>query len=163
MKQQSYWLMKTEPAMYSIDHLKREGKTQWDGVRNYQARNNMMKMKVGDLVLFYHSVTDPGIYGIARVCAVAHPDTSQFDPNDEHYDPKSSRENPMWWCVDVEFVEAFERPILLDKLKSDPRLEGMVVRQRGSRLSVQPVSEEHFNYITLTNARYTKRHESSVS
>lgn len=143
----NYWLMKTEPAMYSIDHLEREGKTQWDGVRNYQARNNMMKMEVGDLVLFYHSVTDMGIYGIARVCAPAHPDTSQFDPADEHYDPKSKPEKPMWHCVDVEFVEKLERPVLLTELKSDPRLEGMVARTRGSRLSVQPVSREHFEYI----------------
>ena len=143
----NYWLMKTEPAMFSIDHLQREGKTQWDGVRNYQARNHMMNMKVGDLVLFYHSVTDTGVYGIARVCAVAHPDTSQFDPADEHYDPKSPLEKPRWWCVDVEFVEKFDKPVSLERLKSDPNLDGMVVRQRGSRLSVQPVSREHFEYI----------------
>lgn len=143
----NYWLMKTEPAMYSIDHLKQEGKTQWDGVRNYQARNNMMGMKIGDLVLFYHSVTNPGIYGIARVCAAAHPDSTQFDLANEHYDPKSKPEKPIWHCVDVEFVEIFKRPVLLMELKSDPRLEGMVARTRGSRLSVQPVTEEHFQYI----------------
>lgn len=150
----NYWLVKTEPAMFSIDHLQREGKTQWDGVRNYQARNHMMNMKVGDLVLFYHSVTDTGVYGVARVCAVAHPDTSQFDPADEHYDPKSPREKPRWWCVDVEFVEKFDKPVSLEQIKSDPKLEGMVVRQRGSRLSVQPVSREHFDYICNYNTSH---------
>ncbi|MBI1862838.1 EVE domain-containing protein [Candidatus Microgenomates bacterium] len=149
----NYWLMKTEPAMYSIDTLQRDGKTQWDGVRNYQARNNMKNMAIGDMVLFYHSITDPGVYGIARVCALAHPDTSQFDPNDEHFDPKNNPEKPMWWCVDVEFVEKLKRPVSLETLKSDPRLEGMVVRTRGSRLSVQPVSKVHFEYIrTLGNS-----------
>lgn len=161
----NYWLMKTEPAMFSIDTLEREGTTQWDGVRNYQARNFMMnEMEIGDMVLLYHSVTDKGIYGLARVSAEAHPDTTQFDSADEHYDPKSTREKPIWYCVDVEFVEKFENPVSLETLKSDPRLEGMAVCSRGSRLSIQPVTKEHFEYICniLSERKEPINHEKTV-
>lgn len=144
----NYWLLKTEPEMYSIDTLQKEGVTQWDGVRNYQARNYMInEMEIGDMVLIYHSVTDKGIYGIARVCADAHPDTTQFVPTDEHFDPKATIDKPIWYCVDVEFVEKFDKPVSLERLKGDPQLEGMVATSRGSRLSVQPVSRAHFEYI----------------
>lgn len=146
----NYWLMKSEGDCYSIDDLKRDGKTPWSGVRSYQARNFMMRdMKVGDLVLFYHSNSKPsGVYGIGKVTSAAHPDETQFDKKDEHFDPKATKEKPIWYCVDVAFVEKFKNPVSLDALKFDPKLEGMLVRAKGSRLSVQPVSEKHFRHIT---------------
>src|SRR4051812_22474266 len=106
-----FWLMKTEPGSYSIDDLKRDKKTYWSGVRNYQARNFMRDhMKIGDLVLYYHSNAEPpGVAGIARVCAEAHPDFSAWDPEDKHFDPRSSQEKPLWMMVDIEFVEKFPR------------------------------------------------------
>ena len=145
----NYWLLKSEGSCYSIDDLKRDKKTAWTGVRNYQARNFMRDdMKVGDSVLFYHSSSKPtGIYGIARVEQNAHPDETALDPTDDHYDPKATRENPIWYCVDISFVKKFQEPIPLDAIKFDPRLEGMVLTQKGSRLSVQPVSEKHFKII----------------
>jgi predicted RNA-binding protein with PUA-like domain len=144
-----YWLIKSEGDCYSIDDLKRDKKTSWDGIRNYQSRNYMMKdMEVGDLLFFYHSISDPtGIYGIAKVMRKAHPDETQFDKKDEHFDPKAKREKPTWYCIDVAFVEKWKNPVSLEMLKKDPKLEGMAVREKGSRLSIQPVSEEHFKYI----------------
>lgn len=154
-KEKRYWLIKSEGDCYSIDNLKKDKKTPWTGIRNYQARNFMRdQMQVGDLVLFYHSVSEPtGIYGVAKVSSKPHPDETAFDKKDEHYDPKSKRENPTWMCVDMSFVKKFKEPISLAELKIDPKLEGMVVRQKGSRLSVQPVSEKHFTYIVDTLAK----------
>lgn len=145
----NYWLLKSEGDCYSIDDLKRDKKVAWTGVRNYQARNFMRDdMKVGDMILFYHSNAKPnGVYGIAKVASKPYPDPTAFDKKDEHYDPKSKKEKPTWILVDVAFVSKFKEPISLDEIKIDPRLEGMVVRQTGSRLSVMPVSEKHFNYI----------------
>ena len=144
-----YWLIKSEGDCYPITQLKKDRRTPWSGVRNYQARNFMRdEMQIGDLALFYHSEDKPsGVYGIAQVCSAPHPDESQFDRKDEHYDPKSKRENPTWICVDFRFVEKFEHPISLAELKLDPKLEGMRVRARGDRLSVQPVSKKHFEYV----------------
>lgn len=144
-----YWLLKSEGDCYSIDDLKRDKTTAWTGVRNYQARNFMRDdMKKGDLALFYHSNSKPnGIYGIAKIVAPAHPDATQFDVHDDHYDPASKKEDPRWVCVDVGFVKKLAEPISLEEIKRDPHLEGMMVRATGSRLSVQPVSEKHFNYI----------------
>ncbi len=146
----NYWLLKSEGNCYSIDDLKKDKKIAWQGVRNYQARNFMRDdMKVGDLALFYHSQSDPtGVYGIAKVVSKPYPDTSAFDKKDEHYDPKSKKENPTWILVDIAFVSKFKHPISLNEIKIDPALEGMVVRQPGSRLSIMPVSEKHFKYIT---------------
>lgn len=142
------WLMKTEPEVYSIDRLKKEGKGHWDGVRNYQARNNMKSMKLGDLVLFYHSSTDtPGVAGIARVCRTAYPDFTQFDSKSDYYDPKATPENPRWFMVDLEFVEKFPHFVSLDEMKQIPELEGLMVIRRGMRLSIQPVSPHHFETI----------------
>jgi predicted RNA-binding protein with PUA-like domain len=145
----NYWLMKSEGSCYSIDDLKRDKKTPWGGVRNYQARNFMMRdMDVGDMVLFYHSNDKPsGVYGIGKVVSEAHYDETQFDANDEHFDSKATREKPIWHCVDVAFVSKFKIPISLDTIKFDPKLEGMIVRNRGSRLSIQPVLEKHFLHI----------------
>ena len=111
----------------------------------------MREMEVGDLALFYHSSSkQAGVYGIAKIVSEAHPDETQFDPNNEHYDPKASKEKPIWFCVDVAFVEIFNEPITLLEIKRDSALEGMLVRARGSRLSIQPVSKEHFEHIVST-------------
>lgn len=144
-----YWLIKSEAEMYSIDDLKQDGTAAWSGVRNYQARNFMRDdMRVGDLCLFYHSNSDPsGVYGVAKVASKPHPDETAFDKKDEHYDAKSTRERPIWMCVDVRFVKKLKRPVTLAELKADPNLKGMLVREKASRLSIQPVSEKHFNYI----------------
>ena len=147
-----YWLIKTEAECYSIDDMKRDKRIPWSGIRNYQARNFMRdEMQVGDLALFYHSNgTDKapsGIYGIARVATKPHDDATQFDAKDDHYDPKATREKPIWQCVDMAFVEKFKEPITLGEIKRDSKLDGMAVRQTGSRLSVQPVSEKHFKHI----------------
>jgi predicted RNA-binding protein with PUA-like domain len=144
-----YWLFKSEGDCYSIDDLKRDKKTSWSGVRNYQARNFMTQdMSVGDLVLFYHSSSNPtGVYGVAKVVSQAHVDETQYDSKDDHFDPKATKERPMWRCVDIAFVEKLENPVALETIKNSSELEGMVVRERGSRLSIQPVSERHFKYI----------------
>lgn len=151
----NYWLLKTEPGCYSIDDLKKEKTTAWSGVRNYQARNLMRDhMRIGDLVLFYHSNAKPsGVYGVARVVKESHPDDTQFDKTDEHYDPKATKENPIWFCVTVEFVKQYAEPVSLEQIKFDPKLEGMAVRQKGNRLSVQPVSKKEFEYIDTVLAQ----------
>ena len=149
----NYWLIKSEGSCYSIDDLKRDKKTSWTGIRNYQARNFMRDdMRVGDLVLFYHSIGTSehpsGVYGVAKVASKPHPDMTQFDKKDMHYEPKAKDSLPIWVCVDVKFVKKFKRPVTLGDIKRAHQLEGMEVRRAGSRLSVQPVSEKHFKYIT---------------
>jgi predicted RNA-binding protein with PUA-like domain len=143
------WLMKSEPDVFSIDDLESKQQAPWDGVRNYQARNFMRDhMKVGDLVLFYHSnATPPGVAGVARVCRQAHADPTAWDKKSPYYDPKSTPAKPVWMMVDVEFVEKFPRLISLDELKQYPQLEGIMVVKRGMRLSVQPMKKEHFDFI----------------
>jgi predicted RNA-binding protein with PUA-like domain len=144
----NYWLMKSEPDVYSIDHLLRESPGAWDGVRSYQARNHLRAMRVGELALFYHSSTDPpGVAGIARICREAYPDHTQFDRRHDHYDPISRSDNPRWFMVDVEFVEKFGTLVTLAQLKGDPALEGLLAARKGMRLSVQPVSQAHFRRI----------------
>jgi predicted RNA-binding protein with PUA-like domain len=148
-----YWLMKTEPGTYSIDDLERDHTEPWEGVRNYQARNFMREMAAGDLVVFYHSnAKPPGAAGVCRICREAYPDDTQFDKKSKYYDAKSKKEDPRWSLVDVEFVEKFDEPVSLQALKDDSALEGMLVTQKGSRLSVQPVEKKHFNRV-LTVAR----------
>ncbi len=143
-----YWLMKSEPSCYSIEDLKREKVGMWDDVRNYQARNFMREMRKGDMVLFYHSSTNPaGVAGLAKVAREAYPDPTQFDTNSEKYDPKSPAGNPRWSAVDVRFVKKFREPVTLHALKNDPFFADMPLLQPGSRLSVQPVSPKHFNAI----------------
>ena len=145
----NYWLIKSEAECYSIDDLKTAKKTPWTGVRNYQARNFMRnEMKIGDLCLFYHSSSEPtGVAGIAKVISVPHADLSALDKKDEHFDTKATKDNPIWFCVDIGFVEKFKNFVTLQRIKIDPKLSGIVVAQRGSRLSIQPVSEKHFKYI----------------
>jgi predicted RNA-binding protein with PUA-like domain len=149
-----YWLMKSEPNVYSIADLKRDGTTCWDSVRNYQARNFMRDdMRGGDGVLFYHSNTQPmGIYGVAEVVREAYADHTAFDPADLHYDAKSNPANPTWMMVDIGYVGTFKAPITLATLKQTPGLEKMVVVQRGSRLSVHPVSREEWDIIMRLGA-----------
>jgi predicted RNA-binding protein with PUA-like domain len=141
--------MKSEPQTYSIEDLKADGSTCWDGVRNYQARNFMRDdMRVGDLILYYHSnAKPPGVAGIARVAREAYADDSAFDPKDKHHDPKSDPDEPTWMMVDVAFEEQFPEVVALDVLKADGALEGMLVVRRGMRLSVQPVEKAHFERV----------------
>lgn len=144
----NYWLIKSEPDCYSIDDFARDKKAAWSGIRNYQARNFMKSMKVGDLVIFYHSsAKPPAAAGIAKVVAEAYPDTTALDPKDDHFDPKSTKDNPIWYMVDVSFIEKFTEPVSLPRIKADPKLDGIMVGQQGSRLSVQPVSKQHFEHI----------------
>lgn len=139
--------MKSEPDVYSIDDLAREGSTYWEGVRNYSARNNMRKMVAGDMVLFYHSnAKPPGVVGVARVSKEAYPDPHQWDPKSKYYDAKSTKEDPRWSMVDVEFVEKLPTMVPLDTLKAAKGLEEMVVIKRG-RLSVQPVRAKEFEIV----------------
>jgi predicted RNA-binding protein with PUA-like domain len=143
-----YWLMKTEPDVYSIDDLKKQNVGTWEGVRNYQARNHMRDMRVGDLALFYHSsCTPPGVVGLSRIHREAYADETQFDAKSEYYDEKSPRDAPRWDRVDVEFLEKLPRFVTLEELKADPKCEGMLVIKRGMRLSVQPVEKPQFSHL----------------
>ena len=141
--------MKSEPSEYSIDHLARDGLSSWYGVRNYQARNYMRDfMKVWDRVLFYHSsCVEVWVAGIAQVCSPAHADETQFIVWDKHYDSKSTREKPIWQCVDVEYMAKFSRIIPIAELRSTPWLETMIILQKGNRLSITPVTEEEYAII----------------
>lgn len=143
------WLVKTEPDSYSIDDLARDKQTFWNGVRNYQARNTMRDgMKLGDAVLFYHSGGDaPAIVGLAKVVKESYPDHSAFDPKSKYYDEKSKRESPIWMMVDLAFDRKFDHPITLQSLREVKSLAKMVLLQKGSRLSVQPVADDEFNTI----------------
>ncbi|HMO50935.1 MAG TPA: EVE domain-containing protein [Kiritimatiellia bacterium] len=143
------WLMKSEPDVYSIDDLQRDGHTPWTGVRNYQARNFMRDdMAVGDHVLFYHSNAEPpGVAGLARVSRAAYPDFTAWDPRSPYYDKKSTPDHPVWMMVEVSFVEKFPRLISLDELRGQPELAAMLVLKRGMRLSVQPVEPQHVKII----------------
>ena len=145
-----YWLMKTEPGCFSIDDLAAlPGQTtSWDGVRNYQARNFMRDgMSVGDQILFYHSVTDPAVVGVARVASESYPDHTAWNPEDKHFDPRSTPEKPLWFMVDVQFEEKFPRPVPLAALRGVKGLEKMELLKKGSRLSVMPVTAEEFETV----------------
>jgi len=141
--------MKSEPGAYSIDDLQREGKTHWEGVRNYQARNFMRDdMRIGDMVLFYHSNASPsGVVGLGRVCSAPYADFFSWDSTSRYFDPKSSPDNPRWFMVDVEFVEKFADVVSLADLKANPQLADMLVARRGIRLSIQPVEKKHFEIV----------------
>lgn len=150
-----YWLMKSEPTSYSIDDLKRDKSTLWEGVRNYQARNFMMKeMSVGDEVLFYHSSTEPpAVVGIAEVSAPAEPDPTQFDTGDSHHDPKATPASPIWYCVRVKFKQKLGRPVALTELREQKELQNMMLLRKGSRLSIQPVTEKEFKLVSKLGSR----------
>lgn len=136
----AYWLLKSEPDVFSLDDLQRKGVEGWDGVRNYQARNNLQRMRKGDQALFYHSrEKEPGVVGICRVVRTAYPDDTASDPKSKYHDPRHTAEKPVWFRVDVEFVEKLPRKVSLEELKSTRALQQMVV-VRNTRLSVQPVT-----------------------
>lgn len=146
-----YWLIKSEAEVFTIDDLARAKNqtTHWDGVRNYQARNFIRdEMKIGDKVLFYHSNAEPNaVAGICEVVKEAYADSSAFDPKDIHYDPKSKKESPAWFTVDVKFVKKFSKVIPLSEIKANIKLQKMRLVQPGNRLSVMPVTKEEFDEI----------------
>lgn len=143
----NYWLLKSEPDVYSLDHLKEEGTDCWDGVRNYQARNNLTSMKKGDLGFFYHSRTKPPhVAGICRISKEAYPDPTAFDPEEKYYDPKSDPEKPRWFCPDVTYVCHLPQTVSLKDIKETEGLEEMVL-VKNTRLSVQPVTAEEFERV----------------
>ena len=148
-----YWLMKSEPDVYGIDDLARDGRTFWGGVRNFEARNLMRSMKPGDLAFFYHSNATPSaVVGVMRVAAEARPDPTQFDPGDDHFDPRSKRDDPTWWAVDVEFVEKLPAPVSLQDVKANAKLAQMALLKR-SRLSVTPVTAAEWKAILAMAGR----------
>jgi predicted RNA-binding protein with PUA-like domain len=144
-----YWLMKCEPAAYTIDDLARDKRTSWEGVRNYQARNFIRdEMQEGDDVLFYASNADPsGVVGLARIVRAAYPDPFALKKGHKYYDAKSSAEKPLWYSVDIGYVARFPHVISLETLKHTKGLEQMMVIRKGSRLSVQPVTRQEFEIV----------------
>jgi predicted RNA-binding protein with PUA-like domain len=155
-----YWLMKSEPEAYSFDDLfaAKNRTDHWDGIRNYQARNNMMEMKKGDGVLFYHSsTTPPHVAGVAEVAREAYPDHTAWDKKSRYHDPKSSPENPRWYMVNLRADRNLEAPVTLEELKANPKLKAMRVVQKGSRLSVQPVLKSEFDEVLRMAREKAKR------
>jgi predicted RNA-binding protein with PUA-like domain len=149
MPAMNHWLMKSEPDEFSIDALKKVGREPWSGVRNYQARNFMKAMKVGDPILFYHSSCDvPGVVGIAEVVSDHYPDPTQFKPKSDYYDPASKPEEPRWWLVDVGFKRKLKRVVTLEQLKAEADALGeFALLNRGNRLSVLPVTAAQYKHI----------------
>jgi predicted RNA-binding protein with PUA-like domain len=143
-----YWLFKSEPHAYSFEQLQQDGTTPWSGVRNYQARNNMLEMRLGDLGFFYHSsIPEPAAVGICKVVKEGYPDFTAWEKGGEYYDPRSTAEKPIWQMVQVAFVEAFEHPVTLARMRADPRLVGMQLLKKGQRLSVQPVMPREWEIV----------------
>lgn len=146
-----YWLFKSEPSAFSIDHLAQSPKqtAPWDGVRNYQARNYLRDgVQPGDLVCFYHSSEEPlGIFGTMRVARAAYPDFTQFDPKSKYYDAKSPVDNPRWMMVDVQLIQKFDTPVLREALAAHEVTAGMLVMKKGMRLSIQPVTAAEWKAI----------------
>ncbi len=143
-----YWLFKSEPEAYSFEQLRKDRTTPWSGVRNFQARNNMIEMQIGDLGFFYHSsIAEPAAVGIVRVVKTAYPDFTAFEKGGEYYDPRSTPEKPKWMMVDVEYVEPLEHPVTLARMRAEPRLVAMPLLKRGQRLSVQPVMPHEWKIV----------------
>ncbi len=147
----AYWLMKSEPDAYSIDHLRSQKRRtdHWDGIRNYQARNFMRdQMKTGDLAFFYHSnCSELAVVGIMEIVSAAYPDHTAFDPNEKHFDAKSDPDNPRWLMVDVKFKKKLKMPITLQAIKAEKKLADMRLVQRGNRLSILPVTPSEWRHI----------------
>lgn len=144
----NHWLMKCEPGAYAIDDLERDGSTSWEGVRNFQARNYLREMKAGDRVLFYASNAEPsGVTGLAEVSREAYADQFALRKGHKYHDPKSTPENPIWYMVDIRFVEKFPEIVSLAKLKETPGLEEMGVLRKGNRLSIQPVTKREYDIV----------------
>ena len=150
-----YWLMKCEPDAYTIADLRRDGRTSWEGVRNYQARNFMRdQMHVGDGVLFYASNADPsGVTGLATIARAGYPDHLSWRTGHQYFDAASTKDKPLWFMVDVAFEEAFPETISLQTLKATPGLEAMMVIQKGSRLSIQPVTKAEYDIVARIGRR----------
>jgi predicted RNA-binding protein with PUA-like domain len=144
-----YWLMKCEPEAYTIADLKRDGATSWEGVRNYQARNFMRDdMQAGDPVLFYASNAEPsGVTGLAAIARAGYPDHLSWKKGHKYFDAASSKEKPLWFMVDIAFEEEFKGTVPLEALKNTPGLENMMVIQKGSRLSIQPVTRAEYDIV----------------
>ena len=149
MTEQRYWLMKSEPKVFSIQALAQKRTSLWDGVRNYQARNFMTQdMKPGDLILFYHSSCEPpGVAGIAKVAKAAVPDPSQFNKKSEYYDAKAKPDKPIWFCVEVAFVREFKKLLPLEKIRLAKNLQDLLLLKRGQRLSIQPLTPQQFSFV----------------
>lgn len=144
----AYWLMKSEPEAFGIEHLHQRGTALWDGVRNYQARNFLRQMKAGDQAFFYHSNCKvPGIVGVMNIVQGGYPDPTQFNPEHRYYDPKSTGDKPRWTGVDVEFFEKWSEILPLSTLRQIPELEQLPLLQKGSRLSLMPVTAAQWNII----------------
>ncbi len=149
-----YWLFKSEPHAYSFQDLESDGRTPWSGVRSFQARNNMLEMRLGDLGLFYHSsIAEPEAVGICEVVRQAYPDFTAFDKKSEYFDRKSKADNPVWKMVDVRYVRPLESPVTLASMRGEARLVGMELLKKGSRLSVQPVMEHEWHIIMELSRR----------
>ena len=149
-----YWLFKSEPDAYSFEQLRIDGKTPWSGVRNFQARNNMMEMQTGDLGLFYHSsIPEPATVGIVKVVRTAYPDFTAFERGGEYYDPRSTEAKPIWMMVDVAYVEPLAHPVTLARMRNEPRLVGMPLLKRGQRLSVQPLTPQEWKIVRELGTR----------
>ena len=156
----NHWLIKSEPDVFSIRDLARAKRqtTHWEGVRNYQARNFLRAMQVGDLALYYHSNATPSaVAGVVEIVRSAYPDPTACDPKSDYHDPKASPENPIWSMVDVKLVEIFLREIPLDELRTVKALAGMELLRRGSRLSVQPVTAAQFRTIEKLSKKSSHR------
>jgi predicted RNA-binding protein with PUA-like domain len=154
----NYWLMKSEPSTFGIDHLaKAKNRTSaWDGVRNFQARNYMREMQVGDLAFFYHSSTEvPGVAGIVKIVREAYPDPTAFDPKNDHYDADSDPAAPRWLMVDVQLVRKFDEVVALDQLRAHAsgKLKNMIVLKRGNRLSITPVTKTEWQHVESLASR----------
>ncbi len=141
--------MKSEPTTYGIEHLKADKKTAWTGIRNFQARNYMQKeMRVGDPILFYHSSCPvPGVYGLAKVASFPYPDPTQFDTKSNYFEPRATKEKPVWYLVDIAYVKTCKKPYTLAEIRENTKLRSMKLLQPGSRLSILPVEKEHFEEI----------------
>lgn len=152
------WLLKSEPDVFGYDDLVRVGREGWDGVRNYQARNHLREMKVGDRAIFYHSnATPPGAAGICKIVKRAEPDPTQFDPSSKYYDPASTPEDPRWDWVTVAPVRPLKRLVPLDELRTIPELAGSRLLARGNRLSVIPLTDAEFDAIVAASNRRPPR------
>ena len=146
--EKKYWLMKSEPGTYGIEHLKKDKKTAWTGIRNFLARNYMRQMAIGDEILFYHSSCPiPGVYGVAKVASKPYPDPTQFDPKSEYYEKRATKDRPVWDLVDIAYVSTLKHPVPLSEIRDDPKLSGMEILKPRFRLSVSPVSPTHFSEI----------------
>ncbi len=144
----AYWLMKSEPSVFGIDHLAQRQVALWDGVRNYQARNFLRQMQIGDEAFFYHSnCKEPGIVGLMTIARAGYADPTQFDPEHKYYEPKSTIDNPRWTGVDVAFGQKFTHTVTLTELKTIPELADLALVRKGNRLSLMPVSAEQWRII----------------